>query len=487
MIYKQQSNNQNSKRKFFRLFVCGLIFLATTNFVLAGSAKICEHYLGADVGFTQSTDATFSKGLYYGEACAFKFNIEATVYDSQAYDFASGDVSASDRCEFQIYLQTQEWGLRRVFKTPKDSPAPTLKDPATQIENYEKHVKWFKNRHGHMPACVSYQGGGASTATTGKLFNYLLAGRTSKPDGLYNNDVAVWAKESLPSKTKFYNVSTRFGDDPSETAIDNAIAVFEDAIKHNGWFRDFCHWHTNPKHSSKATLYNFYKAVRRTINAHPEKRIVTVGSGTHAQQAWYRAIANASLKDDNGKLIVSVSYKVPDWMLKSWNYKDFTARVVDCFTIPASVKVDTTKTSLKGKELRATGASSIRKLKPNIFVVEVPFNKTTETLNVTLVPTDKPNYADESLPVVTSITKDAQNWTITTNLPVKLVVFSLPSGVDLSQIEARSSADKVKVPLRQNTFTLSHKIPASLVSNPSLDYYIGIITEEKQSILKKLF
>ncbi len=493
MINTQQSTNKNSlsaknsKTSSLRLFFSLLILLATTNYALANSAKICEHYLGADVGFTQSTDATFSKGLYYGEACAFKFNIEATVYDSQAYDFASGDVSDSGRCEFQIYLQTQEWGLRRVFKTPKDAPAPTLKDPVTQIENYEKHVKWFNNRHGHMPASVSYQGGGASTATTGKLFNYLLAGRTSKPDGLYNNDIAVWAEESLPSKTKFYNVSTRFGDDPSDTAIANAIAVFEEAIKNNGWFRDFCHWHTNPIHSNKATLYNFYKAVRKTINAHPEKRIVTVGSGTHAQQAWYRAIADASLKDDGGKLTVSVSYKVPDWMLKKWSYEGFTARPVDCFTIPASVKVDTTGTSLAGKDLTAMDASSIRKLSPNIFIIEAPFNKTTETIDITLAPTTSPRYANESLPIITSITKDAQNWTLTTNIPVKLVIFSLPSGVDLSEIQAKNSANKVKVPLRQNTFTLSHKIPLSIVSDSSLDYYAGVISEQKQSTLKKLF
>jgi len=63
----------------------------------AQTSKISEHYLGADAGFTHSTDASLVEGFYYGEACAFKFNIEATVYDSPAHAFASGDVSATGR------------------------------------------------------------------------------------------------------------------------------------------------------------------------------------------------------------------------------------------------------------------------------------------------------------------------------------------------------------------------------------------------------
>jgi len=459
-----------------------LITILVTLFTNAQTASISTHYLGADVSYTQSTDASLITGFYYGEALAFKYNIEATVYDSPAHAFATGAVSETGRCEFGIYFQTQSWGLHNVFEIPSSDPTPDLTDPAVQAENYARHVKWFYQRHGHIPASVAYQGGGGAPSTTGKLFNYMLAGRTSSMQD-YNTLPAIWADDNLSSVTKYYQVSTRFGDDTGATPIINAMNVFESAINSNGWYRDFCHWHSNPRFSN-GKLYEFYNESRLKIDAHPEKKIVTVGSGTRAQHAWLREITSTYIVDNSGSLALSVTYTVPFWMNNSWTFDGFTSKPVNAFIIPASVSIDVTGTSLAGSELTAIGAVSLRKTAPNKFVVEVPFNRVSETVNITLSATTNPNYANDNLPVINTITNNGTNWDVTTDQPTKLVLFKLPVGETLADIEAKNSANKVFAPIRQNTLSTMHNLTVTDYS--SYDYYVGVITETKQSILKRL-
>ena len=464
------------------IFLSILLFVNLFN-AFSQTTSIANHYLGADAGFTQSTDASLSAGFYYAEACAFKYNIESTVYDSPAHAFASGVVSETGRLEFAIYLQTQEWGLRNVFDQPSPAPVPDLSDPDIQRENYARHYKWFYERHGHAPACVAYQGGGAAPSTTGMLFNYMLAGRTSAMSA-YNNDPAVWTDINASGATKYHPVSTRFGDDSGAYPIDDAISVFDNAIDADGWYRDFCHWHSNPIYDNDSKLYNYYKKARETIDSYTNKRIVTLGSGTHAQQAWYRSIATSSIVDNGSSLTLSVNYTVPDWMNESWTFDGFTSKPVETFIIPASIKVNTTGSSLAGNDITVSGAISIRKLATNEFLIEVPFNKISEVIDITISETDTPNYVNENLPVINTISNSGSNWIITTDQPTKLVLFRLPLGTLLSEIEAKTSASKVLVPERINVLNSNHSLTIS--DYTSYDYYIGVITEAKQSILEKL-
>ncbi len=456
-------------------FCVGLsVLFFATSFVFAGDANACTHYRGATATMTQGTDTGPLSSLFYGEACGFKFNVELTVYNSPWHtgpsyptDAYGRKISDTERVEYEIYMQTVEGN------------AGDLTYPyGTNVVEYQ--VAWHYEQYGYVPALCAYQGGQYSYANY--IHDYILAGRNSAFDFGYEYGLT----DKL--NTKYYKNSTRHGDDPATNALEVALGTLDNAIANNGWYRDFMHWHTNPAYD--VTLYQLLEGMQERASSN---RLAAVSTGKAIQHRWLRDNSTVSLSTNGSSLEVSATYNMPSWMYVEWTGLNITnvnhLRPVDGFCIPLSVKVDLSGTILSGNDIAASGAASIRKLGTDDFVVEVPFNRTNEIVTVSLSATNSPDYANEALPFVESISNTGTNWQVITDQKTRMVIFTFPVGQSLADIHAKDGTDPAKrvdspENLRFNTFLTTHSFSVPVSTNR--DYYVGLITEEKQSILVPL-
>ncbi len=467
--------NQSKTHTFATLLSFSLLVVVTSTF--AGEASICKHFNGASATFSHSTDVPFNNSLYYGEACAFKFNIHATVYDSPVHVGPASPVlterkkvSKTGRLEFGIYLQSQPGTVRNLLKL--DKKATNITDEMKSAI-FRRQVSWHKETYGFVPATCAYQAG------TGMydymVFNYMLAGRSASPRGVYD-----YGYENLQAYAKHFKISSRAGDPGPTSGLKYTSMLLQTAIDQSGWYRDFIHWHTSPVNSELPTVHDFFQSVRDTIDK-KGKQVACIGDGEAIQHKFLRDIAKVALSDDGKKL--TVTYQVSDWMLKEWN-PGF--RPADSFRIPLFVKVNTRGTGLSGSDLKANGATVLRKVEKDVFILAVPFEGKSETVVVTLSASETSNYPNFDLPNITNISNSDGKWEVSTDQKTNLVVFSVPNnaGKTLATIKVKNATIHVGSPLRFNTMTNIHRF--SLTDETTHDYYVGIITHQRQSILEKL-
>lgn len=378
-------------------------------------------------------------------------------------------MSDTGRLDYEVYMQTVEGN------------AGDLTYPyGTNV--VEEQVRWHNETFGYVPSVCAYQGGQYSYADY--IHEYILAGRNSAPDGGY--DYGFTTKIN----TRHFKMTARMGDPGYVGAgISNSMAFLDAAITNGGFFYNFNHWHTNP-YGDAPTLYDFLDASRDKIN-NSGKRISTISVGNAIQYRWLRDISAVSMTTSGSSLDVAVTYSVPSWMMVEWgptytNHPNDHLRPIDAFRIPVSVRVDLSGTPLSGSNITAVGASSLRNLGVDDFVVEVPFNRSNETVTVTISATGVPDYANEALPIVDLISRSGTNWQVVTDQKTRLVLFSLPMGKSLSEIHAVDSVDIVEAPeaLRFNTFISSHNF--SVADSTNREYYVGLMTDQMQSILVPL-
>ncbi len=492
------------KRSEERLLVSVIKFLMIVAVFLllpvplrAGSVAVCNHYHGFDSSFSHSTSVPTLKSVYYGEACAFKFNLEFTVntdpwqigYDGYLSLDEQKDINQTARLKYSVEMQSCD------TNTKSDHGIAGIKtfdyvdfDNIDELMQYQ--VSWHRRVFGLFPATCSYQND--SPKYESYIDTYLL--------GACGRDTGGTQYESLtdPSIYTNYKLTTRMDSDPAiydgggYDSYDGYVLAMDflgREIQNGGWYEDYAFWNDNPQY---VKLYDFSRYARATIDSQPES-VGCVTTDEAMQYRWLRDISSVSLVDEDGALRISVSYDVPEWMMSYWKVAGddpniVPARLVDIFTVPIAIELDTSDTSLSGCDLSASGAVSLRKIDTDLFIIEVAFNKQSETVDVVLSATAKPDYLNFDLPVITSITHIDDTWSVATDKPTRLVVFSTPEGQDLSDISVVDCSDdvenRVDAPVRDNTLATMHQF--TLQESNYLDYYVGVITKQRQSILQYL-
>jgi hypothetical protein len=497
------------------------------------AASVCDHRCGADFSFTQNTDLSYTQSIFYAEACAFKFNLQGTVYDApfdgNVTEMQRLAICGTGRLSFEIYLQTDRWhnpadpdgsfslipdyysgtysqagvdagfsvtvGQSKTTRFPNHGDQlydisnglygyDTATDTAGQMDVLSDLIRyqkgWTEKISGLCPASASYRNGRSDAYYA--ISRHLLGARNS---GSSAGDISYGSSSEGypycgkpdpfgPEETCNYPSTTRVGDmnAPKAEVIAHCTNLLEQAIHYRGWYRDFIHWHTNPRY--ELTLHDFYEAVRKHIGS---RRAACVSAGEALQHRYLRDMANVTLTELKDGLLLEVAYTDP-WQLP-----------MECFNIPLSIRVWTGGTALAGRELISPDAVSLRKIDLNQFVVDVPFRRCEETIQVHLYPADRPNYLNESLPVIETVSVTGAVWQICTDQPTRLALFSWPENLGLGDLRPTNRVHRVDIVSRSSETALVHTLDLtqSLGALSGRSIYIGAITEERQSILKGPF
>jgi len=296
--------------------------------------------------------------------------------------------------------------------------------------------EWFLNKFGYLPSCGSYRNGmyGSSYA----LKNYYLGVRTSVYD--YGNLYNFNHQASILKAT-----TTRQGDmsGTRENVQSQCISYLQDAITNSGWYTDFTHWHSSPD----TEMEDFFTNQRNAIISN---NVVTLDFGTALQHKFLRdMVRRISIVTFQDKLKIYV------------DIKDFENLPLETINIGLSVKIDLTDT-----------------ISQNNFIIEIPYMKRDGFKSVTLEETNNPKYLDFSLPVIKTVSKNADKITVTTDKDTKLVLFKTNSG------GALYTATILK---RDNIVSNVHVVDVSGIDFTNSDIYIGVITNTGQSILSSKY
>jgi len=229
---------------------------------------------------------------------------------------------------------------------------------------------------------------------------------------------------------------------------------------------DFIHWHnylglTDP--GRYATLHEVFASQRRAMAG---ADVATLGYGEAIQHKFLRDMATVTTRWDQSDLMIHVVYRDP-----------YGSLPLNTIRIPLSVRVDVSATPWQGQDVISSDARGIRRLAPDIFVVEVPFHQKEETVTVRLQLTPRETtYTDFGLPVILALRSDRETFQIVTDKPTRVALFMGKPGDDLRAV----------VPLgRSPTLECRHAVvPAGGMDGiEGRDIYIGAITETGQSIL----
>ena len=409
----------------------GLNFKGGLNLTqLSVPTSIKKHKYGATATWSHNTDQyrpnTVGRG-WEGEIFALKHNLQVTSYlnytASNPYVSQIHDILDSGRLSIGSYELTAQ-----NYHTGALTDSTYMDAIITQIE-------WFKNNFGYYPTAASF-GYGRQTFKD-DLANYYL--------GTRNSAYALTDFNYDMVDTSSFQSTSRHSDMAGEwaTVLDSCNTALQNAITEGGWYLDFSHWHSNAK------IKEFFEAQSPIIHSN---NVVTLGMGEALEYMKFRQSTQRVEVGTDGTQIYVSAVVSPSAL----NRKLIKTHL--------SVEIDLTGTAFAGKEL--SSSHGLQKIAPNKFIVEVPYGS-----HAVLKGHATGIYLDFDLPIVVNQTTNS----VTTDKPTKLSLWRVDKGADLKGATLVS---------RDNNSSTIHTL--GNVDTVAYDYYLGLITDGKQSILHKV-
>lgn len=390
-----------------------------------------KHKYGADVTWSQNTDTYKPTIEGHGidvEINMFKYNFVGTILLNHQTD----DIYRND---IRSVLNTGIFEAGLYFRSQ---------------ENEQTQIEWYKNLIGSYPSYLSYANGNRDKDNF--ALNNSLVSRYSNIN--MTRSVSYDFEKRLEQPTScLFNYDCR--DTNTETALETADSALRDAVATSGWFNDFSHWHWADFYGDLNQFESLFSRQRSILNG---VNAVSLSSGEAVEYMWLRKqFKRGGLYQDGNDLVL---------ICDVWNEADLPYKTIDT---TLSVEVDLTGTNLEEKDIISN--TDILKISNNKFIVQVPYSKKDGFSTVRLTATTTPDYTDLSPPTIVSSTNSGSVINITTDNPTNAVLFSVPVGGDLylAEVEGRS-----------NSMSENHEIR---IKESGRDYYVGVITKEKQSIL----
>ena len=391
--------------------------------------EVKKHKYGANATWSHNTDtyvpSVVGKG-YAGEIYALKENLQVTTF-------------LNKQSQEQYLPETKAMvSGGRVSIGSYDRTAYEYREGRLTQENYLEHLtnqkQWFKDNFGKYTGAASY-GYGLQTFKGDIADNYL--GARNSEYYLDDYDYDMVDSSSFPSTSRHADM---VGDWPD--VLNQCNIALQNAITNGGWYRDFSHWHTNTK------IKDFFEGQSPIIHGN---NVVTLGMSEALEYMKFR------------QSVMDIKFGVSNGKLHIISEKPFSPLYSDTIKTNLSVEVDLTGTEFANAEL--SSSHGLIKLGNNKYIVEVPY-----TGNATIIKSAG-KYLDFGLPNVTNLT----NSEVTTDKPAKLSVWRVEKGAGL---------ELATLEFRDNNLSVNHKIEGFATS--TFDYYLGLITDTKQSILHKL-
>jgi len=340
-------------------------------------------------------------------------------------------------------------------------------DVLTPLADWMK--EWYKAIYGMYPSAMAYRYSqdGMKYAT----LQHFLGIRRGGVDKSVRYDFTRDEMKRIPNTTQIGD-SLYYWSMDRPAAIAECENVLQTAIDSDGWYRDFCHWQTSPN----SELYEFFASQRAKINENI-KEVLSIPLDEAFEHIYLRDMATVTAVENVGTVVLQITYTNP-----------YTDLPTEDFKIPLSVEVDLSGSILDGKDISST--CKIRKLSANKFIVEAPVDFV-NPVSITLSETATPDYMDFTLPQITQSTVSNGIMNITTDKPTRLAIFIVDKGGQLYNN---------RLLCRDNTLNTEHTIDLNDTSNlnynsgyfgsislndivSTKDIYVGVITEERQSIL----
>lgn len=392
------------------------------------SVSPTHHMYGADVTWSAHTDTFRPVAEGHGtdaEINAFKYNLHLTMLlnpqTDGVYSNQIKDALKTGRMDAGIYFRANE--------------------------ALQSQIDFFESLTGKSASYWSYANG-LRDHDNFVMANSLVSRNSAGGSIDYDFDTRLGQRVATA-----FNYDVR--DNDMSYALSNAENMLNQAITNSGWFNDFSHWHWAEFYGDKNQLEQFFfsqRTILDTVNS------VSLGSGKAVEYMWLRKqFKRGGLYQDGNDLVL---------ICDVWNEADLPYKTIDT---TLSVEVDLTGTNLEGKDIFSN--TDILKISNNQFIVQVPYSNRDGFSTVSFKETTAPNYIDLSTPTIISATNSGSVINITTDKPTNAVLFSVPVGGDLylAEVEGRS-----------NSMSENHEIR---IKESGRDYYVGVITKEKQSIL----
>lgn len=397
---------------------------------LSVPTSIKKHKYGATATWSHNTDqyrpSVVGRG-WEGEIFALKHNLQVTTY----LNHVLSDMYVP---QIQGALEGGRLSIGSYDLTAQEYFEGDLTD-ANYMNYLVEQTEWAKRNFGYYPTTASF-GYGRQTFKD-DLANYYLGTRNSGYDLTdFNYDM---------TDTSSFQSTSRHADMVGDwsTVLGSCNTALQNAIAAGGWYRDFSHWHSNAKMSE------FFEAQSPIIH---NNNVVTLSMGEALEYMKFRQSTQRVEVGTDGTQIYINAVVRPSAL----NRKLIKTHL--------SVEIDLTGTGFAGQEL--SSSHGLQKIAADKYVVEVPYGG-----HAILKGHASGQYFDFGLPSVVGQTSS----NVMTDKPTKQSLWRVAKGTDVKGAELVS---------RDNNLSTTHSL--GNVDTVAYDYYLGLITDSKQSILHRL-
>lgn len=483
--------------------------------------EICDIYEDRDAVICQHSDTLRDDSTYNVEALGFKFGIKPLAYIWSYTGLASdlkdlydmgvmrfGLYNPSDRYRdsnskygyLPDYSSTtlSEQGATFYGRTAGETKSASYPNQGQQLYDYtngkrgydvvnsiagldgnkgwlnelEFNQEWFKSIFGRYPSVGADRQGQIGSPEI--YMPYYLYIRDTEPknktsygktnDGRYLG-LPEQEEDRILLMQRFLTTRWEYGMRgviPLATADQNVRNGVDNAFLNKGMFTDFIHWYWAISHGGDVYwLHYLYELIYNAVDG---RNAWYCGEDQAVEYMWFRRMTKrvrGSFIDDKLYLIADFDDEFINEQLAGIDKKLLYDRIKQ----PLSVKIDLSGTQFDGKEI-TSNVSKIISLGNNQYIVDIPFTIAENGFKEVIISeTTTPNYKNLNKPQVLSF----ENGVINTDLPCRAVLFN----GDFHESMTRSQ--------RQLELRTDHSF--TLVENSK---YIGLITEDNQSILYEI-
>lgn len=339
---------------------------------------------------------------------------------------------------------------------------------------------WIFEKTGRNLSAASYRNGVQGESSIMPL-SYLGVRTSNYGNVLGGIDADTWYGDNLGNKVggtsfrafySWYPSSSRWWDYWHSIGVSktSAILYIQDQLSKcmvkNGWYRDFCHWHSCRNENEMETIDEFLQLFRSTVG---ESFVWTCSNGEALEYLFVRDLCDSiTAYEKNGEVIVLADTIDRYKGTKSYNFPlDVPLETIHT---PLSVEIDLSGTSLSGKAIKCN-TGKVRSMGNDRYIIEIPFLGR-EGFSSALITPGTLGVHNPDRPSATAII-ESNSILLSSDMPVKAVLF----GVDTGGQEYDS------MPLaRSNHFSDSHQFDRV----PEKDFRIGVISEFGQAALISL-
>lgn len=390
-----------------------------------------KHKYGSNLTWSAHTDTykpTIDGHGIDAEINAFKNNLQLTILVNPTTDSSYTE-------EIKGALETGRISAGLYFRA----------NISTSIQS---QLNWYVNTFGKLPSYWSY-GNGVRDYDEFVLSNGLVSRLSQSGEHSYDFNERLGHKVS-----SVFNYDVR--DNGQAQALIDAETNLSNAISVEGWFNDFSHWHWANQYGDKNQLELFLKGQKELLN---NVNYISLGAGEAVEYMWLRnQFKRAGIYQDGNELVIISDVR---------NTENIPYKAID---ESLSLEVDLTDTILEGKEIE--GNTDILKTDVNSYIVQIPYSIRDGFRTARLKETSEPKYIDLSVPTLT-INVLTNQIEVSADKQTNAVLFKVPKNGNYYESE---------IVERNNTMEHSHIFD---VLDSNYDYYVGAITEHKQSVLSE--